>query len=498
MDPDPVCGIAEPFLDMLGIDLKKFKPSFGGQNSGGLSGKEGSKESTESPLPRKDDDSSKEEDDGLDESPPKTMDDQVKEEDSEGSIGDPNVENASNDETENDVQQMLEDLEIPDFNLSVDFDSYRKEETNVKGGKVDYVKRMKREEIYSKRYHPSKGEQVELRELASKLGVSSSSFRLSSTADALHELLFGNHSIILKKGPISSKDQDCDMYILTDGFVLAYQSVSVFNAFGSRYETCHLWTDLEYVDLAKAGTLHLQMTSGESYELFAVSGGENVKSWCEAIENVALQQLMHDPNQSERTKVYGWQHTVIRRPGFTAAVMSDMKLMGNPRNLNELDVYNESAPLHYAMQHDPMDKEIVEALLRLGADPNVPDGEGRSAMYFAQRNELEDIGSILQEHGGKDSKLAEMELRGELFGGVEQANRKTEKRRENEKALEAAARAQSAQSQMSKNMVALIERGEKIQEMDSKARQLNDEAKTYGDLASQLKNNMKNKKWYQL
>jgi Synaptobrevin len=44
----------------------------------------------------------------------------------------------------------------------------------------------------------------------------------------------------------------------------------------------------------------------------------------------------------------------------------------------------------------------------------------------------------------------------------------------------------------------MIERGEKIEEMDDKARQLNEQAKTYGDLAAQLKNNVKNKKWYQL
>jgi hypothetical protein len=33
--------------------------------------------------------------------------------------------------------------------------------------------------------------------------------------------------------------------------------------------------------------------------------------------------------------------------------------------------------------------------------------------------------------------------------------------------------------------------------MDDKARQLNEEAQNYGKLASQLKDQMKDKKWYQ-
>lgn len=487
-------------MDMLGIDLKKLKPSFGGGSSQSLrkDGDDGDKDTNDESPPATEE--SEGDDNVANEYVPneQDMDDSNKSEESfsEERLTKGNESENDEEETDEDVHKLLDDLDIPDFNFSQDFDFDQKSDVGGKG--EDHAKQMKREEVYSKRYHPSKGEKNELSELASRLGVSSSGFRMSSSASALHELLFGNHSIILKKGPISSKDQNCDMYILTDGFVLAYQSVSVFNPLGSRYEACHLWCDVEYVDLARAGTLHLQMISGESYELFAVSDGENVRTWCDAIERVALQQMMHDPKAAERTKVYGWQHSVIRRPGFTAAVTGDMKLMGNPRNLNELDVYNKSAPLHYAMQHDPLDRDLVEALLRLGADPNVPDGDGQSAMYFAQRNQLDDIVSILQEHGGKDSKLAEMELRGELFGGIEQATRNTEKRRENEKAAEAAARAQAAQSQMSKNMAAMIERGEKIEEMDNKARELNEQAKTYGDLASQLKKNMKDKKWYQL
>ena len=125
-------------------------------------------------------------------------------------------------------------------------------------------------------------------------------------------------------------------------------------------------------------------------------------------------------------------------------------------------------------------------------------------MYFAQRNHMTDVEAILKEYGGKPSRLAELELRGELFGGVEQASRNNEKRREQEqayvdrKAADAAAKAESSQSEMSKAMSALVERGQKIERMDDKARELNNEAKEFGNLAKQLKGEMKNKKWYQL
>ena len=69
--------------------------------------------------------------------------------------------------------------------------------------------------------------------------------------------------------------------------------------------------------------------------------------------------------------------------------------------------------------------------------------------------------------------------------------------KEENKAAEAQTKAQATQNIMSQNMNAMIERGEKIQAMDNKAQQLNDEAKAYSKMASQLSNQAKNRKWYQ-
>ena len=419
-------------------------------------------------------------------------------------------------EGEEDLHKMLEDMEIPDFSLSmsVDYDDdldsteTSNQKTNDDNGNigvdtVDYEDRLEREEVFSNRYHPSKSENKELQDVAERLGVSSSSIRLTKCQTTLHELFFGNHSIILKKGPISFNDQDCELFLLSDGFVSVYQNVNIFNPLESRYDTCQFWSDVEFVDVANFGTINIQMRSGDLFEIRCGSGGEDSKSWLKAIEHVAIHNTIHDVNSSTITDIFGWQYKLIRQPAYTAAVNGEIKSMGNPKNLNQLDEYNQSSPLHYAIQYEPCSADIVDALLRVGADPNLSDGEGRSAMYYAQRNNLSDIEKILKEHGGRKSQLAEIELKGELFGGVDQAKRNTTRRREIEqavkdnKAAEAAAKTQSVQSQMNQNMAAMIERGEKINAMDDKALQLNDEAKNYGKLATQLKNQMKNKKWYQ-
>ncbi len=423
--------------------------------------------------------------------------------------GDEEEESEEAEEEEEDLMKMLEDLEIPDFEMSdsnfgADAVAEPVEDVSTEEEiSVDYEEQIRREEVFSKRYRPSKVEAKELQNLAERLRVSTSNFRLTACQNTMYELLFGNHSIVLKRGPISFQNQECELYLLTDGFIAAYKNVNDYNPLESKYETCQFWSEVEFVEVANFGTLKIQMKHGESFQICCSSEGEDLPTWLGAIERVIILNTIHGSKDSTITDVFGWQYQIIHKPAYTAAVMADMKLMGNPRNINGLDDYNQSSPLHYAVQREPCSADIVDALLRGGADPNLPDGDGHSAMYYAERNSLSEIEGILKQYGGSKSKLAEMELRGELFGGVEDANVRLERRREIEqavkenKAAEAQTKAQATQNIMSQNMNAMIERGEKIQAMDNKAQQLNDEAKAYSKMASQLSNQAKNRKWYQ-
>jgi Synaptobrevin len=498
---------------MFGVDLRKLKPSFGGGGGGSSqeldgSDRDGNTETTKDD-PRDDDKERQELFGPVKKSKkPKSIDEKATSTE-ETTSDDLEAEGDTEVVEEEDLDRLLENMTIPDFNLSVCFPQTgpashgdAKESATTTGDECS--SRLNREEVFSKKYHPSKTEKAELEAVAAHLGVSASmGIRLTASSTCIHQLLYGNHSIILKRGPIDFNDNDCELILLTDGFILAYRKFNSYNPLGSRYEACHSWSDVEFVEIAKAGTFTIQIRSGESYGIHAVTGGEHIKNWLQDTEHVLIQHAMRDPSLSTFIETFGWQYKLIRRPGYTTAVTSDMKLMGNPGDhLNQLDTHNKSTPLHYALRQSPCHAHIVEALLRLGSDPGLADGDGRTAMYFAQRDKMTDIEALLKAFGGKPSRMAEMELRGELFGGVEEATRNNEKRREREqafkdrKAADAASKAESAQSEMGKAMSALVERGQKIEQMDDKARELNNEAKNFADLAKQLKGEMKNKKWY--
>jgi len=411
-------------------------------------------------------------------------------------------------EEEQDLDKLLEDMEIPDFNMSTsigDEDGFDATESSNEDDHEDYGDRLKREEILSKRYHPTKSERKELEKLSKRIKVSSLDFRLTTCQKAIHKLLFGNHSIIIKKGTLSFNGHDCELFLLTDGFVAVRQTINPFNLLESRYVTCQLWSSVNFVEIADIETLKIELQSGESFEIRSSSDGEDVNSWLGAIEHVLLSYTIHNSGDSTTTDELGWQYKLIRKAAYTTAVTANMALIGNPDNLNELDKHNQYSPLHYAVQYEPCSADVVDALLSVGCDPNFLDGEGRSAMYYAQTKNLKDIEDLMTTHGGTKSKLAEIELKGELFAGIDQAKKDTAKRREieqtaKEKATEAAGKAQTAVSQMSENMAAMIERGEKIDAVDNKAQRLNDEAREFRDNALKLRNEMKkkkNKKWFQ-
>jgi hypothetical protein len=123
----------------------------------------------------------------------------------------------------------------------------------------------------------------------------------------------------------------------------------------------------------------------------------------------------------------------------------------------------------------------------------------------AERNKVcQNIVNLLTHHGGKASKLAEVEERGALFGNAADAHAKSEQRRASEKVTkdakvaEAAAKADSAKGAMGDAMNALHIRGQKINDLGEKTQELEENAKEYGSLAKQLKEKVKAKKWYQL
>jgi len=413
------------------------------------------------------------------------------------------------DDGEKDVSELLNEIEINDFELS-DVDEEPNGDGTISWDSINWVERLERDEIFSKRYRPSRSEAKELEEIATELSISSRGNIVGmlqgmggQMSQNLESLLHGGHSIVAKRGNVLWETNGCDLVLFTDGFLLLHTNVSTFNPLAKKYEFCHMWKDVKVCYLEN-NSVFIDMQDGTTIRLSPESCPNDLIYWIRALERILIEYTIHSPSCEEITDEVGWQYNLVRKPAFSAAVSGDISIMGEVEDVNSLDEYNSYAPLHYAVQHTEPSLEIVKNLLDAGADPNLEDNEGRSPMYFAEKNKLHEVASLLQSCGGAASKLTAIEARGELFGRFEQSQINTARRREKErlteerKAAEAEEKAKSVQNQMNKNMAALIERGEKIEELDNKTKDLEAEAKNFGVMATQLKEKMKKKKWYHL
>ena len=274
------------------------------------------------------DDEEEEEDDDDEEEEEEEDDDDDDEEEEEAQES--NQDSEENEE--DDVHQLLEDMDIPEFEASDGEEEGAKEEEEEeeKGDKitdedlgkkswelVDWKERMQREEVYSKRYHPSKKEKKELDEMASYLGLGSATgmfgmgLRASmaigmgaSNADNMQTLFYGNHSILLQEGPVQWQDKDCGLVFLTDGFVLTFANFNSYNPLEKRYETSQIWTDVEFCEKVNSTSFAIELKSGDRYEIEVAEG--NLKKWLKALEKVLIEYFMHN-GDSSLTSTLGWQ-----------------------------------------------------------------------------------------------------------------------------------------------------------------------------------------------
>jgi hypothetical protein len=334
----------------------------------------------------------------------KKVDDAAKPED------DNNNDDENLEEEEEDVMKLLDGMDIPDFDMSVDLDDDWKgedelaESTDPKVKRpfepesIDWKERLTRDEVFSKHYHPSREETLELNGMADHLGLAPSTGffgmgkRMSmqigmgaQVTEDMHALFYGGSSILLKHGPVQWEGKACALLLLTDGFVLTYSNFNANNILEKRYETCQLWTSVDFCETFNPMTFCIQLQkNGERYEFKPFEEeGDNVDTWMKALEGVLIHHAMHRATQF--TETLGWQYQRIRRPAFTAAVTGNLDVLGElepPTTINRLDSYNHYAPLHYAVLQETPNANVIQALLQAGADPNLADADGRSAMYY--------------------------------------------------------------------------------------------------------------------
>lgn len=95
-----------------------------------------------------------------------------------------------------------------------------------------------------------------------------------------------------------------------------------------------------------------------------------------------------DPNEPDPV--------VAARTGNLAAIKS--LVSADPGLVNELDQQGQSL-LHYAASYRHV--EVVRYLLEQGADPNMPNADGETPIYYAEESPgTEEVIEVLIEYGG--------------------------------------------------------------------------------------------------
>lgn len=313
-------------------------------------------------------------------------------------------------------------------------------------------------------------------------------------------------SIILKRSPClwrqshgkeeppeedTSKEVECEAILLTNGLILAtvLGSTKKSNAIRLQFERAILWSQVSYVQpypSADKPTEWQLFLDDNVVWTFACASAKQQDYWLRALERVLVEYHMH----TGRTSGLGWQYRFIHKPAFSMAVDPDRMDAVRPpaAALSKLDRYNGYTPLHYAVTL--YNVTAVKCLLKIGADPNQPDKEeGVTPTDLAVRDEKTPpaILELLTSRGGEIHENMKTG-RGALFGQVAAVEEKKEKER---RELQQKKEAESAQQQMNENMRLLQQRGEQINEMGSKATELNQGAQDFGSLATKLKEKSK-------
>lgn len=248
-----------------------------------------------------------------------------------------------------------------------------------------------------------------------------------------------------------------------------------------------------------------------------------------------------EEEDEDETWSLGWQHRIIQRSLHAPAVTGDVNVLHQmldlaksstpttsssssppplqrppgwpaarvasnpPELLDALDTYQSWTPLHYAAYHNHV--AVAKLLLEAGANPNSVEGSsssssitpssdplGRTPLYLAERYRFAEMKKLLESYGARPSTMARNEEKGALFrsvAAVEEKKKHDRQQKERQAAAHAAAQQQHA-------MQALQERGQRIEQLDDKTQELQQNAHDYRDMAKTLKDQAMQKKWYQM
>jgi len=213
--------------------------------------------------------------------------------------------------------------------------------------------RLARIEVYSKHYKPTRNESEEIDTLEKWLGIPDARQSRNKTvivqqwmqlhpSSALAASQNSPVSIVLKRGPVAwNAHQDCELILLTRGFVLARR---VFQ-YIPRFQVGELWTNVERV--MPTGMTSFAIVCGAMKTLeFQCPTVADQQAWMNALRVVVLQSYTHSaaiglsPLQqravsSSEDDIHsdpfseGWQYRLVQTPWFSEAVTGHVRLDSN-------------------------------------------------------------------------------------------------------------------------------------------------------------------------
>jgi len=237
------------------------------------------------------------------------------------------------------------------------------------------------------------------------------------------------------------------------------------------------------------------LLKGEEQPLVVIcSKPEHKDAWINAFKVCIVNSVKNATDKSSkqmRDKI-GWQHDIVRASIFSCVVTNNLdglhKQITSQRrhiSVDEQDEYNGFTALHYASALGRLDCAIL--LLQAKVKVNVKCKDQKTPLDYAMLHENKDMIKLLEQYGAIANSS------GVLFASANEEQKRLKEQTPKVTNRKAMAKLQGASGALSEAMSALKERGDRIEQLDRKTADLQNDAQNYAEMAKQLKEKTKKK-----
>mmetsp|Transcript_2232 Transcript_2232/g.4061 ORF Transcript_2232/g.4061 Transcript_2232/m.4061 type:complete len:613 (-) Transcript_2232:78-1916(-) len=297
--------------------------------------------------------------------------------------------------------------------------------------------------------------------------------------------LFGSLGLRLSKAFSSSNMQRKldGAYLLTD--VERIECLSICHSAKTR-----VFAESSFGDMSFA--IHVK---GQEQPLVMIcSKPAHKDAWINAFKVCIVNSMKNATDKSAkqiRDKI-GWQHQIVRATIFSLVVTNNLDALhkqitsqSQKSRVNEEDEYRSFTALHYAAALGRLDCAIL--LLQAKVEVNAKCKDQKTPLDYAILYEKNDMIKLLEQYGAKANSS------GVLFESAIEEQKRLKERTPKTANKKTMAKLEGATGAMNEAMSALKERGDRIEKLDRKTADLQNDAQNYAEMAKKLKEKTKKK-----